>query len=237
MASQIDAERVKRYIRDALRAIQTEADPRVLQEYRSLIKKEVSLFRRSYLSAYLLMRLDRGGKAEPEGRGKGSRRTARPAAAGTPRGESPRYPLADEESVRLFVSIGRSRRIFPREILGLINTKTAIPKEDIGAIRILENYSFVQVRTTVADKIIEALNGCSFRGKVLSVNYARNRREDLPAEEPGADPEYRPEADRAVPPDEAADRDFPLEEADPEEQFPEEELTQEDDDHPDKEEI
>jgi hypothetical protein len=229
MASQIDSERVKKYIRDALKSIQTEADPGVLQEYRRLIKQEVSLFRRSYLSAYLLMRLDRGGRYDQEGRGKSARRPPRPASAETPRGETSRYPLSDEESVRLFFGVGRSRRIFPREILGLINTKTAIPKEDIGAIRILENYSFVQVRDTVADKIIEALNGCSFRGKVLSVNYARNRREDLPAEGPeaGPDPEYRPEAAR----------DFPPEEAAPEDQFPGAELVQEDDDHPDKEEI
>jgi hypothetical protein len=210
MASQIDPERVKKYISDALKSMQTEADPRVLHEYRRLIKKEVSLFRRSYLSAYLLMQLDQGGKAGPEGRGKNSRRPPRPATAETPGGENPRYPLSDEESARLFVSIGRNRRIFPREILGLINTKTAVPKEDIGAIRIMENYSFVQVRDTVADKIIEALNGCSFRGKVLSVNYARNRREELPPESPEAGPEDNPE--EAI-------------------------LEQQDDDHPDKEEV
>jgi hypothetical protein len=61
--------------------------------------------------------------------------------------------------------------------LGLINAKTQIPREDIGAIRILDNYSFIQVRDSAADAIIEALNGQTFRGRVLSVNYARARKD------------------------------------------------------------
>jgi hypothetical protein len=75
------------------------------------------------------------------------------------------------------MSIGRNRRVFPREILGLITTKTDVKREDVGAIRILDNYSFVQVRDTVADGIIEALNGKLFRGRPLTVNYARSRRD------------------------------------------------------------
>jgi RNA recognition motif-containing protein len=86
--------------------------------------------------------------------------------------------LTEDESKRLFFSVGRSRRVYPREILGLINAKTAIAREDIGAIRILDNYSFVQVRDTVAEKIIEALNGVTFRGRTLAVNYAKFRKEE-----------------------------------------------------------
>jgi hypothetical protein len=52
-----------------------------------------------------------------------------------------------------------------------------VSREDIGAIRILDNYSFIQVRDTAADAIIEALNGMSFRGRVLSVDYARTRKD------------------------------------------------------------
>jgi hypothetical protein len=74
--------------------------------------------------------------------------------------------------------MGRSRRVIPREILGLIISKTSVSKDDIGAIRILDNYSFVQVRATVAELIIEALNGRIFRGRPLSVNYARTRKDE-----------------------------------------------------------
>ena len=176
MPSNIDKEKTKKNIALVLENIRTEADPWLLEEYISLYKKEVSIFHRSKVAAYLLMLCDQekslhfAGKKNPR---RGEKRSE-PAD----RNDAKRYPLADEESRRLFFSIGRSRRVFPREILGLINTKTAIPKEDIGAIRILDNYSFVQVRDTVAEKIIEALNGMNFRGRTLTVNYAKSRKDE-----------------------------------------------------------
>ncbi|MDR2069490.1 MAG: DbpA RNA binding domain-containing protein [Spirochaetaceae bacterium] len=170
MAFQIDEVKIKKHLADFLEKIHTEADPDLLNAYRSLIRREVSLFKRSYLSAYLLMLF--------EGQNNQGR-SGRHGKRGPPkdRGEAGPYPLGDEESSRLFIGIGRNRKVFPRELLGLINAKTAVPREDVGAIRILDNYSFVQVRTTSADKIIEALNGISFRGRTLVVNYARNRKE------------------------------------------------------------
>lgn len=194
MPSQIDSETVKKRIADILSRIENEADPRQLNEYRSIFKKEVSFTRRSYVAAYLLMQLDqgRGGRFPGSPGGGNDSRTYRSRSFSksgsgahseeAPRREPKNYPLSEEDSVRLFISAGRNRRVFPREILGLINTKTAISKDDIGAIRILDNYSFVQVRNTVADEIIEALNGKPFRGRTLSVNYARIRKDDEPPE-------------------------------------------------------
>jgi hypothetical protein len=184
MASQIDDVEIKKHLAEFLEKIQTEADPELLNAYRSLIRREVSLFKRSYLSAYLLMLFE--GKNIQGHSGKHGKR-----GAPRDRGEAAHYPLADEDSSRLFISIGRNRKVFPREILGLINAKASVPREDIGAIRILDNYSFIQVRTSSADKIIEALNGASFRGRTLAVNYARNRKEESAEEgepEDGEDP-------------------------------------------------
>jgi len=162
MSPYIDKKKAKETIALVLDKIRTDADPLLLYEYTSLFKKEVSLLHRSKAAAYLLMLCDQG---------KNLRFVRREE-------DPPRYPLAEEESKRLFFSVGRSRRVFPREILGLINAKTAIPREDVGAIRILDNYSFVQVRDTAAEKIIEALNGTIFRGRPLTVNYAKSRKEN-----------------------------------------------------------
>jgi hypothetical protein len=195
MPSQFDQEKIKKNIALILDKVKTEADPQLLNKYRSLFKGEVSLFRRSWTAAYLLMLYDqgvlnrpekhRGRKSggpdrKPDKQGRQDRRVAEKAPAdAASRNDGSRYPsLADEESKRLFISIGRNRRVFPREILGFINAKTQIPREDIGAIRILDNYSFVQVRDSAADTIIEALNGQTFRGRTLSVNYARARKDD-----------------------------------------------------------
>jgi len=191
MPFQIDEERTKKNIDYILEKIRIEADPALLDEYYDIFKKEVSLFNRNKVAAYLLMMFDQGKSSRYTNRN--YHRAEKPNTNEGHRNESHhtdgrRYPLADEESVRLFFSAGRSRRVYPREILGIINTKTAIPKEDIGAIRILDNYSFVQVRDSVAGKIIEALNGMVFRGRPLTVNYAKTREisddcQDNPQEE------------------------------------------------------
>jgi len=176
MSSYFNKEKAKKTIALVLDKLKTDADPQSLGEYQSLIKKEVSFFHRTKVAAYLLMLCDQGKSL----RFIQERHASRAARDSKPFREEDiqRYPLAEEESRRLFFSAGRSRRVYPREILGLINTKTAIPKEDIGAIRILENYSFVQVRDTVADTIIKALNGMSFRGRLLTVNYAKSRKDE-----------------------------------------------------------
>jgi hypothetical protein len=202
MPSQFEKEKAKKNIALILDKVRTEADPLLLNKYRSLFNKEVSLFsgNRSWAAAYLLMLYDQGelgradrnrprkfenrdrfgeGRSSREGRAQQEKNYAadsRPSQEHT--AQEKVYPLAEEDSRRLFLSIGRNRRVFPREILGLINTKTAIPRENIGAIRILDNYSFVQVRDTVADTIIEALNGQMFRGRTLTVNYARARKDE-----------------------------------------------------------
>jgi hypothetical protein len=189
MPSYIDKEKTKKTIALILDKIGTEADPWLLGEYLNLFKKEVSVFHRSKVAAYLLMlceqdkslRLIKQGDFPQRNKFSGTDKAApRKTGSSGPATEedAPRHLLAEEDSKRLFFSVGRSRRVFPREILGLINSKTAIPREDIGSIRILDNYSFVQVRDTVAEKIIEALNGLSFRGRPLTVNYAKSRRDE-----------------------------------------------------------
>jgi len=176
MISDFDKEKTKKIISLVLEQIKTDVDIQTLYEYQKLFKKEISLFDRSKAAAYLLMLCDQGKTLRPA-----DYKKQRPVSSRTDentRSDTRRYPLADEESTRLFFSAGRSRRVSPREILGIINTKTATPKEDIGVIRILDNYSFVQVRDSAAEKIIQALNGMNFRGRPLTVNYAKSNKDE-----------------------------------------------------------
>ena len=202
MDARIDIEKTQNIVALVMEKIRAEVDPWLLDEYQHLFKKEVSLFHRSRVAAYLLMLVEQGKSPrfleqnasdrnrQKSGRGNSARqeRDAQrkpkggagkgPAQYASSGGDPQRYPLADKDSKWLFLSVGRSRRISPREILSLLNTKIALPKDDVGAIRILENYSFVQVRDSAAEKIIEALNGYIFRGRALVVNYARSRKDE-----------------------------------------------------------
>jgi hypothetical protein len=190
MAGSINEERVKKTVEEILEKIQSDVDPALLNVYRSFLRKKVSFFRRSYFGAYLLMLLDQGGglgKRTMSLPPKTRRDEAPPRKSNRPdsfqprdnvQAEPNRNPLPEEDSTRLFISIGRNRRVFPREIMGLITSKTSVSREDIGIIRILDNYSFVQVRRAAADTIIEALNGVMFRGRTLTVNFARTKKEE-----------------------------------------------------------
>ena len=175
MALHIDKEKTKKNIALILDKLKTEADPHLLNEYRIIFKKEISFFRRSWAAGYLLMLFEQEGS----GTSLMQRRLSGPInARRESRTESRHYPFTEDESKRLFFSIGRNHRVSPRKILGLIMARAGISKDDVGDIRILDNYSFVQVRENAAEKIIEVLNGQKFRGRPLSVNYAINRREE-----------------------------------------------------------
>ena len=185
----MDTESLKKRIHALLDTMHSEADPLLLNQYRSIFRQEVSFFRRSYLAAYLLM------LGEQDGRGKRGGRPVRDDSAyrkntgerrrRVERNVDVKHMLPDAEAAQLFVGIGRKRRVFPGEIVAFLATKAQVKGDDIGAIKMLDNFSFVQVRKTVADTIIQAMEGQNFRGKPLTVNYARSRiespveREDL----------------------------------------------------------
>jgi hypothetical protein len=203
----MNEENLRKRIRSLLDEIQNEADPVVLNRCRSVFRQEVSFFRRSYMAAYLLLlaegavekksvndshragilRRDSSESRFPSGnRDKKSKGLFRERKSKSPRAESntddfraetPQV-LSEGESLQLFVSIGRNRKVFPREILTLAIARAGISRNDIGMIRILDNYSFMQVRKSVSDAVINALDGHKFRGRTLTVNYARSRHEE-----------------------------------------------------------
>ena len=193
-----DKEKAKRNLEGILEKFNTDTDIALLHEYHKLYKKEVSLFKRSWAAAWLFMYYDKRETPSP-------RPVDSPRQAGSPHSaDSTRTAekqekakvkkednseikktsaaveqlLPEEESKMLFISIGKNRRLFPREVITLIMSKSSAAREDIGVIRILDNYSFVQVRDTKADEIIAALSGLKFRGRTLTVNYAKPKSAD-----------------------------------------------------------
>ena len=178
MASNIDKEKVTKTIAVLMDEINAEADSPLYREYFNLFRKEISLFNRTKTGAYLLMLLDQG-KPLNLNRKDYSRRKENESSSK----ENNLYSLTKENSVRLFFSVGKNKKIYPYEILGLICSKTGLPKDDVGAIRILVNYTFVQVRDTSAEKIVQNLNGIVFKGKTLTVNYAKSNKDKADSEQ------------------------------------------------------
>jgi len=168
---QFDKEKVEKKLEEILGRMQNDTDVALLREYYKLYKNKISLFKRSWAAAWLLMHYDQNdcrtendkNCAQQENKTEKSDKCITDVETALP----------EDESKRLFISIGKNRRLYPRELITLISSKTSAVKEDIGIIRILDNYSFVQVKDVKADEIIEALNGVRFRGRTLTVNFAK----------------------------------------------------------------
>lgn len=83
--------------------------------------------------------------------------------------------------IPLFVSMGKRQRLRPQELRTLISEKTGIPNENLGRVHLFDNYSFIDIPETEAEKIISAVNGAPFKGRTLEIKPAKKRNE--PAQE------------------------------------------------------
>lgn len=142
----INQEMTIQSIGEIVKRIKEEEDPIELNHYRKLIKKNVPLSIRSYFSAYLF----KESLAANIGK-KGNKFT------------------------RLFISIGKTRRIFPKDLIDLFTTKLNLTKNQIGVVKVLDNYSFLEISSAVAERAISALSGFNYKGRRISVNYARKK--------------------------------------------------------------
>jgi ATP-dependent RNA helicase DeaD len=114
-----------------------------------------------------------------------SRRTAEGGAeAGKPaRGrfgrsvEVPRPAESAQEFTQLFVSIGRNRRVYARELAELFTDKLHLGAHELGSVRVFDKYSFVDIKAARADEAISRLSGSEVKGRTITVNYAKKKEE------------------------------------------------------------
>lgn len=99
---------------------------------------------------------------------------------------APRVQIDPSLATTIFIGIGRNRRVYPRDLVGLLISVAGLERDRIGDIRVLANYSFIQLFTDDCEKTIAALNGYEYRGRKLSVSYSRQKDEDE-AEESSAE--------------------------------------------------
>ncbi len=176
----LNEEQITAFLKEAVEAVKTEEDPDVLNAYRKIFRKNVPFTMRSYIAAYLIKEFESSSfsRSRSYTRRQNSRFSDRSRGYFSDRPPVERPMLDPSESVSIFMSVGRSRRVFPRDIITLLIQNADISRERIGDIRILDNYSFVQVMNEDADKIIEKLNDFPYRGKNLSVSYSRKPEEE-----------------------------------------------------------
>ena len=173
-----EEQRFVEMLKNAVERVKNEEDPVELNQYKKLFKKNVPFTLRSYVAAYLAKNSGFTGRRENfrnrrdgfKGRGrydqgeKFFRQDREPA---------PRVVIDDELAATVFISIGRNRRVFPRDLISLIVQNSSVERSRIGDIRVLDNYSFVQLYAEDCDKVISSLDGLEYRGRKLSCSYSR----------------------------------------------------------------
>ena len=204
MASDEPAEaRFKELLVEFERHIRDNADLDRLKLIRRQIRKALPLSVRAYLPAYLLREaVGAGVRRTPAARDRpvpakrppqpreavpGARPAERPAvrpadkqsAAPPAATDSPAAAPAaepDGDMARLFVSVGRSRRVSREMLADLFIAKLELPQEQIGEVRVLDNFSFIEVPTAVAQTAIDRITGETLNGRRVNVDYARSKK-------------------------------------------------------------
>jgi ATP-dependent RNA helicase DeaD len=133
-------------VKTIVKKIKEDEDPVELNMYKRIIKKNVPIFLRSYVLAYLFKESL-------------SKKTHKQKASTT----------------TLFISVGKNKRVFPPDLAALFTNALKIKRSEIKDIKILDNYSFLEITARYASKAINMLNGKEFKGKKISVNYARKK--------------------------------------------------------------
>ncbi len=77
---------------------------------------------------------------------------------------------------RLYLDIGRDDGVRPADIVGAIANEASIPGRAIGMIELFERFSFVEVPSNLADRVLRALNRTTIRGRKISASIAKPRR-------------------------------------------------------------
>lgn len=74
--------------------------------------------------------------------------------------------------VRLFINVGKKDKIKPANILGAISGESGIPGKLVGAIDMLDNYTFVEVPSKYADAVLTAMENVTIKGRTINMEKA-----------------------------------------------------------------
>jgi len=210
-------------VEEALAEVQAAKDVSLLQECRAIFRKRVPLHLRAYVAAALALKgtaftpaskgnaqqgapkktksqkADAGAKEiEARRRPQPPVREAAPRDMQTPEKREQHEPRENryrEEGVTLFVSAGRRQRFYARVAIKSLLDIPGVTETNIGDIRTMDNYSFINVDPAVEEIIISAMHGLDFKGRVLAVNRARKKGDPAPEttlEEPSEQKESDP---------------------------------------------
>lgn len=208
---EINENQVADFLQNATEKVKTTEDVDILTDLAKLFKQNVPLTVRKYVIAYMLKdslkhyhsfgnnRHDRNDRRNNRNEYKQQRQERASAADENTeeRVHHERVTIPEDQATSIFISIGKNRRVYPRDLVGILIAIAGLERDRIGDIKVLANYSFVQLYTADAPTAIEKLNGYEYRGRKLAVSYSRQKsdEENADAAEVPADETVENQAD------------------------------------------
>jgi ATP-dependent RNA helicase DeaD len=82
---------------------------------------------------------------------------------------------ASADMTKLWIGLGRTQRVGPGDLVGAIANEARINSREIGAIDIADNFSLVEVSSTLAADVVSAMRGKTIRGNKVSIRIDRKK--------------------------------------------------------------
>jgi ATP-dependent RNA helicase DeaD len=109
-------------------------------------------------------RSERGGYDDRGGRGERSGRTERPERRVRPSGG----PMASYR-----IEVGKRQKVEPRQIVGALANEGGLSREDFGAIKILPDFSVVELPADLSGDVLAKLENTRISGKLIELKPDR----------------------------------------------------------------
>jgi ATP-dependent RNA helicase DeaD len=81
----------------------------------------------------------------------------------------------DENKTRFFVNLGKKDGLNPGGLLRVACDSTGLKSSSFGRIDILSSYSFFEVDNSLADKILQDVNGADYEGHTMNVEITKSK--------------------------------------------------------------
>ncbi|MCL2481294.1 MAG: DbpA RNA binding domain-containing protein [Spirochaetaceae bacterium] len=142
------------FIKNIVTEIKETSDIKDLVEIRKITRQNVPFFVRSYFSAWLLKKY-----AEQNGYNLQTKSNEE----------------KNSDLKTIFINIGKNRRLYSKDIAGMVLSSKVAEKSDLKRIRVFDSYSFIDVTSSKAEAVIGVINNVTFKGKKLNADYAKKQ--------------------------------------------------------------
>ena len=112
----------------------------------------------------------KGGRDDDKGWREGKTHRAAPGAKAGPR------RFDDRGTARIYIGLGRNGGVRPQDLVGALANETSLNGRDIGAIKVGERFSIVEIPSGSVDEVIRTMSTAPIKGKRVAVRRYKEER-------------------------------------------------------------